>query len=73
MWQEEFEDAKGVIRIRNFNIFLNTGKIRIMEYLRLYYYHWVDTSAVGLLVPEDNTRVVVSVLALTWLIRYNYH
>ena len=41
-----------------------------MEYLRLYYYHWFDTSAVGLLVPEDNTRVVVSVLALTWFIRY---
>ena len=30
-----------------------------------YYYHWVDTSAGGLLVPEGNIRPVVSASALT--------
>ena len=39
-------------------------------YLRFYYYHWVDTSAGGLLVPEAITRPVVSASALTWFIRY---
>ena len=35
-----------------------------------YYYHWVDTSVGGLLVPEGIIHPVVSVLALTWFIRY---
>ena len=30
-----------------------------------YYYHWVQTSAGGLLVPEGDIRPVVSVSALT--------
>ena len=42
-------------------------------YLRLYYYHWVDTSSGGLLVPEGITRPVVSASALTWFIRYIYY
>jgi uncharacterized membrane protein YwzB len=33
-----------------------------------YYYHWVDTSADGLLISEDIIRPVVSVSALTWFI-----
>ena len=32
--------------------------------------HWVDTSAGGLLVPEGIVHPVVSVSALTWLIKY---
>jgi hypothetical protein len=38
-----------------------------------YYYHWVDTSASGLLFPEGIIRPVVSVSALTWVIRYIYY
>ena len=34
-------------------------------HLHLYYYHWVDTSAGGLIVPESIIRPVVSVSALT--------
>jgi hypothetical protein len=34
----------------------------------LYYYHWVDTSAGGLLVPEDITRPVVNASALACFI-----
>jgi hypothetical protein len=34
-------------------------------YLRFYYYHWVDTSAGGLLVLDAS--------ALTWFIRYIYY
>jgi len=40
--------------------------------LRLYYYHWVDTSTVGLLVLEDIIHTVVTVSALTWFIRLVY-
>jgi hypothetical protein len=35
-----------------------------------YYYHWVDTVAGGLSVPEGIIRSVNSVSALTWLTRY---
>jgi hypothetical protein len=35
-----------------------------------YYYHWVDTSAGGLLVPEGIIRPVVSASALSWFNRY---
>jgi hypothetical protein len=38
-----------------------------------YYYHWVDTSAGELLVPEGIIRPVVSASALTWFIRYIYY
>jgi hypothetical protein len=38
-----------------------------------YYYHWVDISAGGLLVPKGIIRPVVSALTLTWLIRYIYY
>jgi hypothetical protein len=41
-------------------------------YLRFYYYHWVDTSAGGLLVLEGIIRPVVSASGLTWFIRYIY-
>jgi hypothetical protein len=34
------------------------------------FYHWVNTSAGGLFVLEDIIRPVVSVLALSWFIRY---
>ena len=34
----------------------------------LYYYHWVDTSAGGLLVPEDIIRPVVNASALACFI-----
>ena len=34
----------------------------------LYYYHWVDTSASGLLVPEDIIRPVVNAAALACFI-----
>jgi len=39
-------------------------------FLRFYYYHWVDTSAGGLLVPEGIIHPIVGVSALTWLIKY---
>lgn len=39
-------------------------------YLRLYYYHWVDTSVGGLLVPDGIINPVVSYLALIRFIRY---
>ena len=39
-------------------------------YLRLYNYHWVDTSAGGLFVPEGIVRPVPSISALTWFIIY---
>jgi hypothetical protein len=35
-----------------------------------YYYHWVDTSAGGLLVPEGIIRPVVSASALSWFNKY---
>jgi hypothetical protein len=37
------------------------------------YYHWIDTSADGLLVPEGIIRPVISASALTCLIRYIYY
>jgi len=40
---------------------------------RFYYYHWVDISAGGLLVPEGIMHPVVSVSALTFFIRYIYY
>ena len=40
------------------------------RYLRLYYYHRVDTSAGRLLVPERIIHPAVSLSALTWFIRY---
>jgi hypothetical protein len=41
-----------------------------IRYLRLYYYHWVDTSAGGLLVSEGTILPVVSFSVLTCFIRY---
>ena len=41
--------------------------------LHFYYYHWVDTSAGGLLVPRSFIHPVVSISALTWVIKYFYH
>ena len=35
-----------------------------------YYYHWVNTTGVGLLVPEGIIRPIVIASALTWLNRY---
>jgi hypothetical protein len=36
-----------------------------IRYLRFYFYHWVDTSADGLLVPEGIICPVVSASELT--------
>jgi hypothetical protein len=41
-----------------------------MKYSRFHYYHWVDTDAGGILIPDGTIRPVVSVSALTWFIRY---
>jgi len=46
-----------------------TRRSHQIRYLGLYYYHWVDTSAGGLLVPEGIIHRVVSVSAKSWLIR----
>ena len=35
-----------------------------------YYFHWIDTSVGGLLVPDGSIRPVVSASALTLLTRY---
>ena len=48
-------------------------KVETLWYLRFYYYHWVHTSAGGLLVPDGIIRPVVSASALTWFIRYIYY
>jgi hypothetical protein len=48
-----------------------TRRAHKIWYLRFYYYHWVDTSAGGLLVPEGIICLVVIVSTLTWFIRYN--
>jgi hypothetical protein len=42
-----------------------------MESVCYYNYHWVGTSAGGLLVPEDITLPVVSGSALIRFIEYN--
>ena len=34
------------------------------------FYHWVDTSAGGLLVPDGITLLVANASALTWFIIY---
>jgi hypothetical protein len=39
----------------------------------VHYYHWVETSAGGLLVPEGIIRPVVIDSALTWFSRYIYY
>ena len=36
----------------------------------MYFYHWVDNIAGGLLVPQEIIRPVVN--ASTWFIRYTY-
>ena len=41
------------------------------QYLRFYYYHWVDTSTGGLLAPEGVNRPVISIVTL--FIRYIYN
>jgi hypothetical protein len=41
-------------------------------FLRFYYYHWVDTSASGLLVTEGIIHPVVSVSALNMVYYYMY-
>jgi hypothetical protein len=43
-----------------------------MLYFCLYYYHWVDTSAGGLLVQDGIMLPVVSASALTWFIIHIY-
>jgi hypothetical protein len=50
-----------------------TRHVDLIWYLRFYYYHWVDISAGGLLVPEGIIRPVVSDSTLTWFIRYVYY
>jgi len=39
-------------------------------YMRFYYYHWVDTSASGLLVFECIIRPLISASILTWFNGY---
>ena len=55
-----------------FPSFMKTKKLETAEilFLRFYYYHWVDTFAGGLLVPDGIIHPVVGVSALTWLIKY---
>ena len=45
----------------------------IIRYLLFNYYHWVDTSHDGLLVPEGIIHPVVSVSAMEWFTRYTYY
>jgi hypothetical protein len=47
--------------------------VRTIWYVRFYYYHWVDTSAGELLVPDGIIHPVVSVAALAWFIRHMYY
>ena len=55
-----------IFRLQDLGSLMNV----IIRYLRFYYYHWVDTSAGGLLVPEGIIHPVVTVSVLTWFIRY---
>ena len=41
------------------------------QYLRFYYYNWVDTSTGGLLAPEGVIRPVIRIVTL--FIRYIYN
>jgi len=42
------------------NVIPETRRVHEIRYLRVYYYHWVDTSAGGLLVPNDVILLVAS-------------
>ena len=53
----------------SYSLLILIGFLLIYD-LRFYYYHWVDTSAGGLLVLEGIICPVVSASALTWFIRY---
>jgi hypothetical protein len=44
-----------------------------IKYLRFSYYHWLYSSAGGLLVPEAIISPVVSDLAMLWFNRYMYY
>ena len=46
----------------------NISKSHFIWYLHFYYYHWVDTSVNGLLVPEGCFHLVVIVSSQTWFI-----
>ena len=48
-------------------------KFYICVFITTILYHWVDTSAGGLLVPEGIIRPVVGALALTWFIKYTHY
>ena len=50
-----------------------TRRTHQFRYLRFYFYHWVDTSASELLVPEGIIHPVFSASTLTWFIRYIYY
>ena len=50
-----------------------TRRAHKIKYLRFSYYHWVDSSAGGLLVPEAIISPVVSDLAMIWFNRYMYY
>ena len=50
-----------------------TRRSHTIWYLRFYYYHWVDATAVRLLVPEGIVHPVVNASVLTWLISYIYY
>ena len=59
--QKEFPETRRALTVPDFDtIWYN-------------YYHWIDTSAGGLLIPEGIIRPVVSVSALTCLIIYIYY
>jgi hypothetical protein len=50
-----------------------TRRAHTIKYLRFSYYHWVDSPAGGLLVPEAIISPVVSDLAMIWFNRYMYY
>jgi len=54
-------------------VVIETRRSHFIRYLSLYYYHWVDISAAGLLVPLVIIHPVVSVSTLTWFIGYIYY
>ena len=59
--QKEFPETRRALTVPDFDtIWYN-------------YYHWIDTSAGGLLIPEGIIRPVVSASALAWFIGYIYY
>jgi len=46
------------------NVIQETCRVHLIRYLRIYYYHWIQTSAGRLLVSEGFIRPIVTKLTI---------